>query len=137
MDQTQEANFPCPLCGKTFRRQPYLKKHMLSHQEIYPDTQSSTASTNGDPLMIYKKATFPLQPAPSRQLGYDYSRYYNLNPMPLDDKTRFPSFSQLYYQHRDRYSSAFQFVRNQAFEAFNLKRSFGGITSNMILPPDK
>ncbi|GAB0087621.1 hypothetical protein DMENIID0001_019500 [Sergentomyia squamirostris] len=135
-DQTSEANYPCTLCGKIFRRQPYLKKHMQCHQEMCQDGQASAPP--GDNLSIYKKTTFPLQHPPStRQLGYDYSRYYALNHLSLDEKRRFPNFSQLYYQQRERYSSAFQFVRNQAFEAFNLKRSFGSFPPNLMIPPDK
>ncbi|KAI8046302.1 hypothetical protein M5D96_002504, partial [Drosophila gunungcola] len=33
-DDASDGIYPCPICGKTFRRQAYLKKHQASHQML-------------------------------------------------------------------------------------------------------
>uniref|UniRef100_A0A182VYS7 C2H2-type domain-containing protein n=1 Tax=Anopheles minimus TaxID=112268 RepID=A0A182VYS7_9DIPT len=69
---TEEESFPCGQCGKTFRRQSYLKKHAISHQmepallrnmDLRPTAFSSdsfgTPSSNGSPAVTGLGASFP------------------------------------------------------------------------------
>uniref|UniRef100_A0A182MFK9 C2H2-type domain-containing protein n=1 Tax=Anopheles culicifacies TaxID=139723 RepID=A0A182MFK9_9DIPT len=63
----EEESYPCGQCGKTFRRQSYLKKHAISHQMepalLRPTTFNSdsfgTPSSNGSPAVTGLGASFP------------------------------------------------------------------------------
>nr|XP_026489719.1 zinc finger protein 200-like [Vanessa tameamea] len=54
------GRFPCQKCGKLFRRQAYLRKHLLAHEQ--PDTESEK------------------EPSAFRQVHVDYSTYQSQEP---------------------------------------------------------
>ncbi|XP_019890926.2 uncharacterized protein LOC101896508 [Musca domestica] len=127
-DDGIDGIFPCNQCGKTFRRQAYLKKHQTSHQmlenlkslDIFKN--STTNSTNLHPPVgshlnaalhsssripntpLYPSMIPPPRPYPTTRFG----------PFPFGtpfDHRRFYTLGEFYLSQQLERSSAFQYVQ--------------------------
>ena len=54
MHATTESEFPCEVCGKTFKQDFYLKRHMKSHNSIGKYVQCSLCSKDIDKEKLKK-----------------------------------------------------------------------------------
>nr|XP_018899113.1 PREDICTED: insulinoma-associated protein 1a-like [Bemisia tabaci] len=44
-ESEEEAKIPCPVCGKLFRRQSYLRKHLVSHTHTHAHAHTHTVTS--------------------------------------------------------------------------------------------
>ncbi|XP_039492708.1 uncharacterized protein LOC120452518, partial [Drosophila santomea] len=138
-DDASDGIYPCHICGKTFRRQAYLKKHQASHQmldnlknlDFFKSQQQQLAisghqlpdhvqlqHTTGQavpPAASYASLPrpppgMPIYPPPSGKTYAGGQRFPGF-PFQSFDQRRFYSLGEFYLsQHLER-SSAFQYVQ--------------------------
>ncbi|KAL7017890.1 hypothetical protein ACKWTF_010557 [Chironomus riparius] len=112
-----DDKFPCSHCGRIFRRESYLKKHIVSHHTPVTDTpyQTQLAPVSNK---ITEMQTLVQQNVHKRFLDFERER------------RRIQSFSELYFHQR----SAFQYVCHQSYRTpYDTLALFP--TSNTILRP--
>ncbi|XP_062540096.1 zinc finger protein 37 [Armigeres subalbatus] len=141
-----EESFGCNQCGKSFRRQSYLKKHLQSHQTIHSRHDGSNSGLMNATMAQQNAATaaaifcgqtgshaavsgasvpanhaipgtFPRAGIfPFAAAAAAYGCHTNGNYSELE-KRRWQSLSELYLQQRERLS-AFQYVRHHQYEDY-------------------
>ncbi|XP_016990009.1 uncharacterized protein LOC108052177 [Drosophila rhopaloa] len=139
-DDASDGIYPCHICGKTFRRQAYLKKHQASHQMLdnlknldFFKAQQQQLAISGHQLpdhvqlqqtaggqAVSAAAPYSSLPRPPQGMphypppnGKNYAAGQRFPGFPFQpfDQRRFYSFGEFYLsQHLER-SSAFQYVQ--------------------------
>ncbi|XP_058812937.1 zinc finger and BTB domain-containing protein 17 [Topomyia yanbarensis] len=140
-----EESYRCGQCGKSFRRQSYLKKHLQSHQIPAMDVPGRPNGTTSGMLnattlahqnAVAAAALFCGQSQAHGSAGVTFPRStgtvgglfpfaaYGGNQFSKDvgnysefEKRRWQSLSELYLQQRERLS-AFQYVRHHQYEDY-------------------
>ncbi|XP_055847990.1 zinc finger protein 91 [Episyrphus balteatus] len=138
-ETTSDGIFNCNQCGKSFRRQAYLKKHLASHQMLDElkamDSykQNNNAFPHSASNYTFHQVNQSHHPAPNHLL-HPAKTYSNHPPAGVRfpnlftnfDHRRFHVLSDLYLSHQLDRSSAFQYVQNQ-----NLR----GLPMAPMIPP--
>uniref|UniRef100_A0A1A9X413 C2H2-type domain-containing protein n=1 Tax=Glossina brevipalpis TaxID=37001 RepID=A0A1A9X413_9MUSC len=127
-DDVVDGIFPCTQCGKTFRRNAYLKKHQASHQMLdnlkHLDMFKSPRREN--PSTFHQPQGFGCSTVNTNQRSNSSALYSPFGPLhaprpypnrfgtlpfnPTFDYRRFYSLGELYLTQQLDRSSAFQYV---------------------------
>ncbi|XP_063627887.1 MDS1 and EVI1 complex locus protein EVI1-A-like isoform X1 [Cydia splendana] len=73
---SEPGRFPCQQCGKLFRRQAYLRKHMLAHEQ--PEEKEPSAFKQ-------VRSEFPAAYQPQEARDNNFNTYWNKIPAPAQD----------------------------------------------------
>ncbi|XP_061398976.1 uncharacterized protein LOC133334660 [Musca vetustissima] len=147
-DDGVDGIFPCNQCGKTFRRQAYLKKHQASHQmlenlkslDIFKNSSANSANLH-PPVGTHLNAALhtpsripntPIYPPMIPPRPYPTTRFGAFPFGAPFDHRRFYTLGEFYLSQQLERSSAFQYV--QANHLRNLSNVAAGNFGNRPTP---